>query len=135
MTQHRALFAHRTGGRVRDAHDRVHLVGFGKIKPTQQSNVLYQRWNNGAWGNLLRIGADELTQFLSGHKRIMHAIMTDMAERIETTSARLLRSETNLVELRATLADVADRLARGDIDTATAIALLKGLAIDDLTLG
>ncbi|MDP8224082.1 MAG: protein kinase [Candidatus Lernaella stagnicola] len=83
---------------------------------------------------ILRIGTDELTLFLSANKKLMHAILTDMAERIELTSTRLLRAESTLDALRQTLADLADRLASGELEPSDLLPILKSLAVDDETL-
>jgi CRP-like cAMP-binding protein/tRNA A-37 threonylcarbamoyl transferase component Bud32 len=80
---------------------------------------------------VLRIAAEELTGYLAQNPKMMQAILADMAERIELTSARLLRAETALVELRAVVTDIAERLARGDGKPGDLGLLLKTIALDD----
>lgn len=82
---------------------------------------------------VLQIPTTELTQFLSRHPQIMHAILADMAERIELTGNRLVRSEEDLETLRQTLVEMAVRLDRGKMSLAEVSLLLKSLAIADET--
>jgi Protein kinase domain/Cyclic nucleotide-binding domain len=83
---------------------------------------------------IVRIGTSELTIFLAQNKKIMHEILRDMAERIDSTSMRLLRVESDMEHLRNILGELAQRMADGDLKPEALPPLLRELAIDDLTL-
>ncbi|NLH50011.1 MAG: protein kinase [Myxococcales bacterium] len=80
---------------------------------------------------VLRIGADELTIFLTKNPDLMQAILTDISERIELTSSRLLRAENVCQSVRQNLLLVAERLEQGVVSAADAVWLLRGLALED----
>jgi serine/threonine protein kinase len=82
---------------------------------------------------VLRVATDEVTAFLSQYPRLMRAMLTDLTERIDTTSLRLLRTESVLDELRTSLREVARGLADGRGDRRRLRALLEELADNDAT--